>query len=327
MSKQRLCVAMCTYNGAAYLQAQLDSIASQTRLPDELVVCDDRSQDDTTAIIQAFAAKVPFPVRLSTNEAKLGTTKNFEKAISLCAGDIIALADQDDVWHVEKLMHLETVFNQSPQVGAVFTDAQVVDERLNPLGHTLWESIAFNRDEQRRLAGGEALQVLLKHQVVTGATLAFHARFRELILPIEGDRLHDQWIALLISTVADLALIDRPLIQYRQHSGQQVGAGDGAQALGDEVTTALHTARHLYDREIRYYQQVYERLTERSRPEFPVRKAALSLIQQRIRHRQARAALPPSKLLRVPVVLREMASLRYWHHSNGFKSVIKDLLV
>jgi glycosyltransferase involved in cell wall biosynthesis len=98
MDKQRLSVALCTYNGTQYLQEQLDSIAAQTKLPDELVICDDRSSDNTVEIIKLFSSKVSFPVHLHINEINLRTIKNFEKAISLCTGDIIVLSDQDDVW-------------------------------------------------------------------------------------------------------------------------------------------------------------------------------------------------------------------------------------
>ena len=121
-------VAMCTYNGAAYLEEQLDSIARQIRLPDELVVCDDNSSDESLRILRSFAARSAFPVRLHSNESNLGSTKNFEKAICLCSGDVIALADQDDVWHPEKLAILEREFSSTPDVGLVFTDAEIVDE-------------------------------------------------------------------------------------------------------------------------------------------------------------------------------------------------------
>ena len=93
-----LSVAMCTYNGSRHLSEQLESIGTQTRLPDELVICDDCSSDDTIRIIERFSASAPFAVRLEINTQNLGSTKNFEKAIRLCQGDLIALADQDDVW-------------------------------------------------------------------------------------------------------------------------------------------------------------------------------------------------------------------------------------
>src|SRR5258706_6945784 len=96
-------VAMCTCNGAAYLADQLESIAAQSRLPDELVVRDDASVDDTPAVIQAFAARAPFPVRFERNADRLGSTRNFDGAIAACTGDLIALSDQDDVWHQDKV--------------------------------------------------------------------------------------------------------------------------------------------------------------------------------------------------------------------------------
>src|SRR3954470_19039846 len=84
-------VAMCTYNGARFLGAQLASVAAQTRPPDELVVCDDRSTDETADIVRAFASRAPFPVRLHVNEENLGSTKNFERALSFCEGEVIVL--------------------------------------------------------------------------------------------------------------------------------------------------------------------------------------------------------------------------------------------
>src|SRR5882762_9087557 len=99
----KISIAMCTYNGARYLREQLDSIAAQTRPPSELIVCDDNSLDETREIVAGFAASAPFPVRLGVNEQNLGSIRNFERAIKLCEGDLIALSDQDDVWLPEKL--------------------------------------------------------------------------------------------------------------------------------------------------------------------------------------------------------------------------------
>src|SRR6185295_6827977 len=101
---------MCTWNGAAYLRDQLESIAAQTRLPDELIMCDDASIDGTPAIARAFAARAPFPVRLEINEATVGVRQNFTKAIAACTGDLIALSDQDDVWRPDKLRVIEDRF-------------------------------------------------------------------------------------------------------------------------------------------------------------------------------------------------------------------------
>ena len=224
----KISIAMCTYNGARYLREQLDSIAAQTRLPDELIVCDDGSTDNTREIVKAFAIGQAFPVKLFINEGNLGSIKNFEKAIGLCGGDFIALSDQDDVWHLEKLKLIEEAFLRMPGAGLVFTDLEMVDENLQSLGYRAWQcqTVQFKQEEQTLLLKGRALDVLLTRNVVVGCAMAFRARFKDLVLPIPGigEWLHhDYWIALMVSSVANLAFIDRPLMKYRQHPNQQLG--------------------------------------------------------------------------------------------------------
>ena len=80
-------VALCTYNGAEFLDEQLDSILTQTVLPDELVIGDDVSTDRTVSVIERFARQAPFPVHLEINKKNLGSTRNFEKTIGRCNGD------------------------------------------------------------------------------------------------------------------------------------------------------------------------------------------------------------------------------------------------
>src|SRR5688572_4846600 len=220
---------MCTYNGARFVREQLDSIAAQTRLPDELIICDDASQDSTVEIIRAFSAHAPFPVRLVINEQTLGSTSNFEKATGLCSGEIIAFADQDDVWKPEKLHLLEVEFAKRPDVGLVFSDAEIVDEKLHPIGHRMWNEVGFGERQKQLIREGRALDVLLPGWSVTGATMAFRSKFRNLILPIPTSlpMIHDGWIALMVAAVAEVEFIDEPLILYRQHSGQQIGAPVG----------------------------------------------------------------------------------------------------
>src|SRR5688500_9098173 len=99
MPRVKISVAMCTYNGAQFLRTQLESIIAQSRAPDEIVVCDDCSTDETRALLKQFAAESLVPVSLHFNEQNLGSVRNFEQAIRMCNGNVIALSDQDDVWH------------------------------------------------------------------------------------------------------------------------------------------------------------------------------------------------------------------------------------
>ena len=114
---------MCTYNGAGFLQQQLDSLVNQTRKPDEIIICDDCSKDQSVAIAQYFAKQHPdITIRVVQNPQNLGYVKNFEKAISLCTQDIIFLCDQDDLWQPEKIENMVAVFDAEPAVGLVLHD-------------------------------------------------------------------------------------------------------------------------------------------------------------------------------------------------------------
>ena len=117
-------VALATYNGANFLRAQLDSIASQTKTPDELIVTDDCSTDNTVDIVREFAKTVSFPVVVHINEKKVGYTQNFSRALSLCSGDIVFLSDQDDVWLSNKVDNVVNVFNALPKTLLVIHDIE-----------------------------------------------------------------------------------------------------------------------------------------------------------------------------------------------------------
>ena len=320
----RFSVAMCTYNGARFVAEQLASVAAQTRPPDELVVCDDGSRDETRALVEEFAGRAPFPVRLFVNERNLGSTRNFGRAVSLCTGDLIALADQDDVWLPAKLERLEARFAARESVGLVFTEAELVDERLRPTGRRLWELVGFGPREQRMVRRGRAADLLLPGWHVTGATMAFRARFRELVLEIPDDLpvIHDGWIALLVASVAEVDFVAEPLIRYRQHAAQQVGAKEKPGPRGGVAGAARRA--NSYGDLIRIAERACERLSERGGEGA---RGAMRGLDARLRHLRARAGLPAGKLARVPPVLKELLALRYHQYSNGARSALKDLLV
>src|SRR5437899_4187103 len=149
MMTAMISVALCTYNGDRFLAEQLSSILNQERLPDELVLCDDRSMDATLAMARRFAEAAPFPMRIEANASNLGSTRNFAQAIELCRGDIVVLADQDDVWFPHKLAVLERALLDDPGAGFAFSDAEMVDEHLQPIGYKLWDALRFSQPERR----------------------------------------------------------------------------------------------------------------------------------------------------------------------------------
>jgi glycosyltransferase involved in cell wall biosynthesis len=330
--EMKFSVAMCTYNGALYLREQLESIAAQSRPPDELIICDDRSSDDTEKIIESFSHRAPFAVRLYVNQEQLGSTKNFEKAIALCEGDIIALSDQDDFWYPEKLKRFEDVFSKEPRVGYVFTDAQVVDEALRPTGYGLWQCIEFDEAKQTRMRKGRGLDLLLLSNIVTGATMAFRSRFRELILPIPDglNMIHDGWIALAIAVAALPALISEPLIKYRQHPHQQMGAGlskikTRKDAKGEGESQAATSEKSSFWNQLYPLRIISERVAQTGERFFD--QKGFSQLEALMIHFQRRANMPRNRLNRISPIMRELIAFRYHLYSNGVYSAAKDLLL
>jgi glycosyltransferase involved in cell wall biosynthesis len=326
----KLSIALCTYNGGQYLQEQLDSVDAQTRAPDELVVCDDLSTDQTREILESYAARSSFPVRLCFNEQNIGSTRNFARAIELCEGDLIALSDQDDIWHPEKLERLEATFVSSPNLGLVFTNAELVDDASRPLGQRLWQ-FTLNENERGLIEAGRAFDVLLSRNVVTGATMAFRSVFTRLILPIPTDLylIHDEWIALIISTVADLAALDEPLIKYRQHLGQQLGINTLSEYRQEKsrLKVLRETRARYYAGEIHKLETVRERLPVAYDAINDTRRTSLiSQIDGLVAHYRVRGRLPERRWHRLPIVYEEFLTRRYHVYSKGIFSAAIDLL-
>lgn len=288
-TKLSLSIALASYNGARYLGEQLDSIARHA----------------------------PFPVRFFSNSERLGSTRNFDNAIRACRGDIIFLCDQDDIWYPDKVALMEQQFSHNRNVGAVFTDGDVVDENLQLLGLRLWKIFKFNQQEQAQISACDALDVLLRHPVVTGATLAFRASYRELILPIP-DTWHDAWIALLIGTVSCLQALPVPLIAYRQHGTNQLGMPQRDRNRG-------RTFAAIFGPQTYRCEMTRARLLE-VKDRFPVNEDKLQKLDEALIFLRARSALPSARWRRLPMAMHELVAKRYHRYANGLKSFRKDIL-
>ena len=213
MSRLKLSVAMATYNGERFLEQQLLSIARQIRLPDELVVSDDGSNDGTIDILERFATNAPFPVRIYRNLEPLGYGDNFLKAASLCDGDLIAFSDQDDVWLENKLANSLSFFDDDDVLLSVHSGV-AVDEQLQPLGFK-WPAITrtgvgYECEPMKYPYPGFAI-------VVRKTIPGFFAKPRPIELQGSKQMPHDNWVCLLARVYGKIAIIEEPLVLYRRH--------------------------------------------------------------------------------------------------------------
>jgi glycosyltransferase involved in cell wall biosynthesis len=216
----KISIAMATYNGGKHLLEQLESIAAQSRTPDEMVVCDDQSTDDTLDVLNAFRDRAPFPITVYNNEQRLRYARNFSKAMGLCTGDLIFPCDQDDVWLATKIQKHEAIYREQDDVGLVVNDGWMVDSELKPMGKTWFQAVGVSSGDIEQLETDRAFRVLMRDSRFCGCMMSFRSRYRDRIPPIPDLIGHDDWLALTLSLLSRLRVIPEPLNDYRQHSNQ-----------------------------------------------------------------------------------------------------------
>lgn len=325
----RISVAMCTYNGDRFLAEQLESLLEQHRPPHEVVICDDGSMDRTVEILLRFARKATFPVRVVQNPSNLGYSKNFQKAVALTDGDVIALADQDDRWHPHKLNRLMELF-ADPATGGVFSNGDLIDTASRPVPGDLWTRFQFDIKEQNRFRTGEAFQVMLRRNVVTGMAFAFRSRFRNMLAWLPEPWPHDAWLGLLLAASGELRDCPEHLVAYRTHASQQIGV---PQTIADKQTSARTEGLAAYrsrsrERNVRAYRtdlEAFEALL--ASPAAPLVGRWQSAIQGKIGHsRRGIEQLSSPTWQRWPDVLWHWRDyLRY--APTGGMALLRDLFV
>jgi hypothetical protein len=160
--------------------------------------------------------------------------------------------------------------------------------------------------------------------VVTGATMAFRRNCFDIVTPIPANDIHDRWISFLLAARGQFELISDPLMQYRQHQGQQEGLPP---VVPRELMAQARSrgAGHHFQ-EIGIYRRLFERLGTHS-ADFPYAGYAQKEIERKVSHLARRARLPRSRIARVPAVFREALNGDYWRYSAGWTSIAKDLIV
>jgi glycosyltransferase involved in cell wall biosynthesis len=316
---------LCTYNGERYLQQQLDSLLAQSRLPEEIIAADDGSADGSWEILQAFAEQARgrgIAVEAGRNPGNLGFVRNFEMALQRARTEIIFVCDQDDIWHTDKLAVMHERFTADPRLLMLHSDARLVDASLDDLGCSLFDALELGADEARRVHDGYGFDVLLRRCIVTGATMAFRKDLLASAVPVGDGWIHDEWLAIVASAIGKIDLIERPLIDYRQHGANQLGMR--RRTLDVKVKEIALSRAELLRNDARRMESLLRRLRL-----LPV-AAAKNLparVQDKLDHTLFRiriTEMPRAK--RISPILREAAGGRYRRYGAGIRSLLRDLL-
>ena len=204
-------VVLATYNGERFLKTQLDSIVCQTYPNLEVIVVDDRSTDNTLAILQQYAARFPH-VRITVNETNLGYIRNFEKGMLMAAGELIALSDQDDIWHPDKLKILVAARDDND---VVFGDSRLIDDNDQPLG--------INFSAIRALRSFDSPLSFLIGNTVSGHNMLVTKALVQRSLPFPLHIPHDHWLCFVATFNKSVRYVPQLLVDYRQHANNVYG--------------------------------------------------------------------------------------------------------
>lgn len=221
----RLDILLATYNGAAYLPTQLDSLRAQSLTNWHIWARDDGSQDETVRILDQFALQFPDKLtRISDSYGNVGIKENFNLLQQHSTAPYIFFCDQDDRWSENKLAHcLDVLLQAEADFGPttpllVHTDLAVVDRELTPLASSFWQYQHLNPQ-------CKTLNRLLVQNNITGCALLTNRTLLQLAYPVPPAAImHDWWLGLTAAALGNIIFSPLATVHYRQHGGNDTGA-------------------------------------------------------------------------------------------------------
>jgi rhamnosyltransferase len=227
MEQNKICILLSVYNGSHYIEEQLNSITTQDHTNLEILIRDDASQDNSLKILKHFAKQDSRITLIQDSFGNNGVNGNLNllmKNALQTSSQYFAFADQDDVWQPDKLssqltkmQRAQTVYCDEPIL--VYSDMEVVDALLTPISPSFMEYQGISNVSKK------PLNILLTQNFIPGCTMLINRKLLEMVVPVpRGVLMYDWWIALCAATLGQIKFIAEPLVKYRQHGSNVVGA-------------------------------------------------------------------------------------------------------
>ncbi|MBQ4328600.1 MAG: glycosyltransferase [Lentisphaeria bacterium] len=314
----KISVAIAAYRGEKYIGDQLVSIVNQTVVPDEVVICDDSPDDLTENEVRKFEKFLN--IRYFRNSAQLGAAANFNKALSLCSGNVVFLADQDDVWYPYKVAWMMERFSAGAQ--AVFCDSDITDANGEKMGFTHFESRGYVG--LRKYAPG-----VWKSQFsdsccrfpAAGHDMALKNDLLKKLLPIpELANCHDNYLGVAAAAFDAWEIVPDSCGTFRRHGNNSSGAGAKLSFLGQLKTARASVKNNSFAWNAELFRSIIEKL-----PDLP--RERIALLKERMEHSLARAQMGEKKSKKLRLIIQEIRNRNYFRFGRGWKNVIQDLFL
>jgi glycosyltransferase involved in cell wall biosynthesis len=216
-------VSVCipTYNAEKTISRTVQSIINQTYSRLEIIICDNASVDNTLKIIREFKDK---RISIYSNDANIGAENNWSRCIEIAQGNYIAIYHSDDLYTPEIVEEQVRTLEGNPQVGAVFTDANRVDEHGNVCGHGKLPLGSPGNYDHKNYFFGEIFSMILRYgNFLICPSAMVRADIYKKMAPFNYDMFGtsadlDMW--LRISKYFAISIINKPLMSYRISKNQ-----------------------------------------------------------------------------------------------------------
>lgn len=319
----RISIALATYNGAAYIKEQLESFNMQSRLPDELIITDDCSTDETVKIIEKFAIDARFKVILSVNKNNLGYAGNFNAALEKTTGDLVFLSDQDDVWFPNKLEYMSKLAEEHSNFLILMNDAALTDASLNEVGLTKLGQI--------KSAG------MTEKSFVMGCCCVVRRELLDICMPIPLDfKAHDNWLVAFAYALKAKKVDNKILQFYRRHESNESQFIANSKTKVTRKQALVKCVKGVFDKKLPWREK--ESIEQLQLLALGIKESSvsdkhlanlqkfLSDTEEKIKVQSQRLELRrKSFILRVPAVFSHLVKGGY-NNTNGIQSVIRDFL-
>lgn len=320
---------MATYQGAAHVASQLESILANTRLPDELIIVDDHSTDGTLDVVQRILKNTAIrTVEIVKKDMNSGVTETFVQGILRSTGDLIFLADQDDYWAPDKIETMLSVYSSDPNTSLVYSDGTITDAHLVNTNLTIFGT---RRRAQLKLGDKRDRMEIAADPDIKGCTMAIRGSLaRELLVmgPIDFRPFwgHDHWLALFCYGLGKVVVVDRALIQHRFHDQNTSG---GAKLRFSVARDRRKWMERIRGQQVDFFSQRY-RVAIRYAGSFGPRfsSSLKEALQKMLALSERREALK-----RLPFIKRAFAAVQihreglYTAHYNGILTLMRDVFL
>jgi glycosyltransferase involved in cell wall biosynthesis len=319
----KVSVVLCCFNGRAHIGDQIDSVLAQTHMPDELILADDGSSDRTLEVAvdrisHASAFRRP-RLTVLEHERRLGVTASFSRAIGAASADVVFLADQDDVWRVDKIATQLADLERTPGSMLSVSNARLIGADGSDRRADLFRAIGVSARDIELITGESPSAWLVRRSVFPGMTFALRREVVDFALPIPSLWPHDYWLSLIAASLGSITVSTEHLVDYRQHESNVVGLVPH--------TMAYRIGRVRSERTAELYATRFSGLRDRLAGIPHAHVSALAAVEGKSRFEARRAALHPNRVRRsLQISAMAVAGSYSRYASNGVANGVRDAL-